>query len=629
MAKRHQFGEELEKQVTDIVSGEVVAGGQNQQQEIDDFQAVIDLFDAIRAEKDYQWMSDIFLPEFPAHMLTQSSIDVAQYFQTRDFCEVYIQDESPEALDAAEATKELLNRTLNRRDLYHYAKFVRAKNINHFKGSVILECCWEQEVKTEPAFNEADNDYVYDETGEVVTITDVFKDQFNYDVLDPRNVFMDSRYCYTLQDKDFVIIRHNKTLNRLKRDAARYGYFNLDILKESLKPEQKTEAELATEDKSDPKQRPANKVSEPFDIYKRYGKFWITEDGKPGLDKDGEPLDKATLEEVVMSVARAGNKNILIQFHRQPYKDANDIPFRPIIRGLCYIHPTNDNGVGDGKYARELQVALNDTFNLSNDRTRLATLPTVKVKKNVLEDTDSIYWEPGHPMEVNDKDDITEFKIQDNIEGALAQMTLLKGAMQEVDSIYPTTMGSMPDKTSVTATAVMGASQHSTQRTNYKSMTFEYTALVELYWMIQQMTWQFAKPETGEKLMGQKVVNFNPTFDYFYKPLSQSIETDESKALKVQRWTTILGYIAQMQHPDAPKLFNYIMMRICELQGDEFVNFAVGFLSPQFPLVQDQQGDQATAGGAVGGSSNQYGIDMGNSQGMTREVSNQRGSMGY
>ena len=626
MAKR-KFNEDLEKFVTDIVDEEYTIGQQNQQQEIDEFQAVIDLFDAIRAEKDYEWMSDIFIPEFPAHMLTQSSIDVAQYFQTRDFVECYVQDERTEALDAADATKELINRTLNRRDLYHYQKFVRSKTINHFKGSVILECCWEQDAKTVPL--QQGDDFVYDETGELVQMEEVTRDQFNYDVLDPRNVFMDSKYVYTLQDKDWIIIRHNKSLHELRRDAARMGYFNLDVLKEILKPETKTEAEAATEDASNPKQRPVNKVSEPFDIYKRYGKFWITDDGKPGLDKEGEPLEKAALAEVVMSIAKAGSKSVLIQFHRQPYKDAFENPYRPIIRGLCYIHPTNDNGVGDGKYTRELQVALNDTFNLSNDRTRLATLPTMKVKKNILEDTDSIFFEPGHPMEVQDKDDITEFKIQDNIEGALAQMTLIKGAMQEVDSIYPTTMGSLPDKTSTTATAIMGAQQQTTQRSAYKSLTFEYTALVELYWMIQQMTWQFAKPETGEHLMGEKVVNFDPRLDYFYKPLSQSIESEESKGIKVQRWTTILSYVAQMQHPDAPKLFNYITMRICELMGDEYANFAVAMLNPKQPLVQEQSADQAAVSGAVSGPSNQFGIDMGNTQGRTRQGANERGAMGY
>ena len=38
----------------------------------------------------------------------------------QDFVEVYLEDEGPESKKAADAAKELINRTLNRRNLYHY-----------------------------------------------------------------------------------------------------------------------------------------------------------------------------------------------------------------------------------------------------------------------------------------------------------------------------------------------------------------------------------------------------------------------------------------------------------------------------------------------------------------------------
>ena len=589
MAKKHKFSEDIEQVIAQIVlEKEYQVAQTNKVPENSDFESYIDLFDAERTEKEYDWMSDISIPEFSSHMLTQSSIDVSQYFQTRDFVETYIQDDSEEAIDAADAEEELINRTLNQKHLNHYQKFVRAKNINHLLGHVDLHCWWEQGYGI---------------------------DRFNYEVLDPRNVFTDNRYTYSMQEKDWVTIRAEKSLQWLKDHADQFGYFNLDLL-EDIKPSTDTDTKKETLDRdSGGTQSYLNLVSETYDVITRYGLFWIMPNGKPGVDKNGEVKKGAELKETVITYAMAASSHVLIGFHEQPYEDAYGNKFKPVIRGLCYIHPTRDGGVGDAKYAKELQIAIDDTFNMGTDRTRLATMPTLKVKKYIVEDTDSLYFEPGHPMEVNDKDDITELKIEDNIQGAMLQMGILTGKMQQTTSIYPTTMGDIPGG-DPTATAVAGAEQRSARRTNYKSQTFEYTCLTELYWMIGQMTWQFAKPGTGDMLMGDKQFNFDPTLDYFYKPLSQSIETEERKDRKITQISTLLGYVMQMSHPDAPKIFNYYVVKIAELMGDEYSAVLDALLNPQTPLQPPEQGQgqgMALSGqpGAQEGPSNQYGIQQG------------------
>ena len=63
----------------------------------------------------------------------------------------------------------------------------------------------------------------------------------------------------------------------------------------------------------------------------------------------------------------------------------------------------------------------------------------------------------------------------------------------------------------------------------------ENTFDIELYNFILQMTYQFAKPTTGLKLMGEKVYDFDITRGYWFKPLSQSIETEYSKGAKLQK----------------------------------------------------------------------------------------------
>lgn len=602
MPKR-QFDEETENQLSKIVvDNEYITAKTNQENDKADFEHYIDLFDAERNAKEYDWMSDIFIPEFPSHMLTQSSIDVSQYFQTRDFVEVYIEDESPETLASAESTKELVNRTLNRRDLHHYMKFVRAKNINHLGGHVDAHCWWEQDIEE---FTEID-DFGNETTQQVV-----HKDQFNYEILDPRNVFTDSAYHYSMQDREFVIIRFERTLHKLKREALTHNYFNLHLLEEggvsSDTEKTETHRETVEADSGTNKEHPKNKMGKRFDILKRFGEFWIMKNGKPGINDDGEVKAGAVLEEMIMTFAVSGSTKTLIGFHPTPNIDVIGKPFKPLIRGLCYIHPTQDAGVGDGKYASELQVGINDTFNVSADRTMLATIPTMKGKKYVTEDTDSIFIQPGHLMDLESPDDIQELEISDDVSGAMNQIGVLTGKMQQTTAIYPSTMGDV-GPASTTATAIAGSEARTNQRTNYKSMTFEYTFLTELYWMIQQMTWRFAKPETGVQLMGKKVFDFDPSLNYTYKPLSQSVETAHSKNMKIQTWNQMLGYLVPLVEtkPSVINAINYIILQIAKLQGDEMTNFANIFLGNEPPTggQQTQQPGQTEGGG----QSNQFAI---------------------
>jgi len=156
-------------------------------------------------------------------------------------------------------------------------------------------------------------------------------------------------------------------------------------------------------------------------------------------------------------------------------------------------------------------------------------------------------------------------------------------------------------------------------RTNYKSLTFENTALIDLYWMIQQMTWRFAKPETGLKLMGDKIYDFNPTKDYYYKPVSASIESEQSKIMKRKEWATVLGYVSQLQHPNAVKLVNYILSEIAKLMGDEYANFANKLLDESIPIEQGGGGGGQQTNPAMPAVSNQNLLPMSTSEVATRE----------
>jgi hypothetical protein len=279
---------------------------------------------------------------------------------------------------------------------------------------------------------------------------------------------------------------------------------------------------------------------------------------------------------------------------------------------------TEDGGAGDGKYTKELQIGIDDTFNVSQDRVMLATLPTLKTNKHDIEDNSTIYIEPGHNMELNDPNNVQELQISDNILGALQQIDMLTKKMQQVDSIQPPSMGDA-GIASTTATAFAGAHRATGERSNYKALTFENTFLTELYWMIQQMTYQYATEDTAYKLMGEKMYDFNPGLDYFYKPLSQSIEPEYSKMAKRKDWATIIGYISNM--PPNPKTFallNYMIGEYIKLMGDEYQNVRTKLLDESAP-IESGGGSTASQGGMP--MSNQNMIPMSGAEQTTRGIS--------
>ena len=619
------INETLAKQIYD---NEVLVAQSNQQPSDDDYESYLGIIDNVRDEKDYEWQSDIRVPYGVQLHLAQSAIDVGQYFGTRDFVEVKINDPSPEARNAAEATKELINRTLNQRDLYHYLKFVRSKGICNLVGKVYLKCWWEkvlEERQTGTTLRQEQLDVDINgrqltEEWQVPAIRTIREpviepvaviDRFNYDVWDQRNIFTSTEYVYSLQQKEWIIFRSESTFSEIEDMAEENGYFGLDDLGEP--PDiTDTKQESYQEDNLKDNQ---SKAESPYDIYERYGKYWIkeTKDGiEPGISETGEVLDDALYEEAVITFVKGCGQTKLIGLKRTDYIDALGIPYKPCIRGLCYIHPENDDGMGDGQNIRELQTATDDTFNASQDRVILATFPTLKVTKQSLNENSTVYIEPGHSIELNDINDLQEFRVTDNIGGALNQLQYLDNVGRQASAMNETTTGGVPSIASTTATAVSAATQSSNTRLNYKSLSYENTALLELYWMIQQMTYRFATDRTGFELMGDKLYNFDPSLNYYFTPLSQSIEPESSKAAKLNTWTQLYQITAQTQNPSTAKRMNQIYGEIVKLMGDEYENVIP--LDENAPVQQG--GQQASVEGMP--MSNQYGMTQSPEEAMAR-----------
>ncbi|OHB71863.1 MAG: hypothetical protein A2W23_06340 [Planctomycetes bacterium RBG_16_43_13] len=641
MEGEHKYDINVENYLaTLIVDGEYKTSNSNKSQENNDFDASIDMLECIRSEKNTSWMSDIFLPEFPSILMTAAGGWANQYFKTRDFIEVKLEGDNPKDIVKARGAKKLINKTLNQKDIFHYHKYIRGRLINALAGQVYAVCWWEQEVKQ--VITGYQPSYSQDEFGNLITPPKpiygekIVRDRFNYEIVDPRNVFTTNEYSYSIQEKNAVIIRSEKTYEDLLAKADANNYINLDVVKELLKGNgsaQETQTSQETYNKDDKKQKDSKPVSKQFDVLERFGKMWckVTE-----RDENGEPVsvepaydtlnmlaDNAELLETIITFVVIGTTRVMVRFQLCPYKDAKGSHYRPVIRGWCYIHPTKDSGLSDGKYLRELQIALNDTFNLSNDRVKLATMPTLIGRKYALEDNQTIYFEPEHVMEVEDPlSDLRELSIKDDISGALNQMAMLKNSMHQISAKFPTTMGDVPENSSTTATAVVGADNRANLRDNFTDLTFEYTFLIDLYQMILNMSYQYMRPETALQVMGEDAYEFDPEADYSYTPLSQNIESDYSKYKTLSLLDQFIGRVSNIPNPSTPKLLNYLLSKAFELFGDRFPEYKEHLLDEKYMPPEaggKTMGNQPTNMGNQP-TSNQSGTPMSNMEQYTRGI---------
>jgi hypothetical protein len=564
-----KYGAAVEAWLSTIVGQEYETAKSNNDMEYAEFENLIDLLDGIRPEKNFSWQSDIHIPLFSSHLLSDASAWM-QYFASRDFCNVYLEGLDPEDRLKSAATKTCINKTLNMPGINHFQKYVRGRMLSWLFGQQYALCYWEFKskkvmekqppiIKVVPEYNQLSDQVVMRQI-EIPQpdkeIEHVIYDRFNYESIDPRNVYTDYSYSYSIQEKSWVIIRTETTLSKLEADAERCGYFNLDVVKEALITNTETETGKETYN-ADGFKSPFGLTPEtPFDLLQRFGKMWtIVEErdaqdtpikGKPGYSETGDVLETAEMIETITTYAMIKGRKILIRFQPTPNIDSKGEPFKPIVRGWCYIHPTKDTGLSDGKNIREINVAIDDTFNVSQMRVMLATLPVFKGRKAAMEDNPTVYIEPEHIIELEDPDrDLKELVVRDNIMGALQQISMLDGWASKVDAVYSPQMGGMPAKTSVTAMASATGEAHANARQGFKSLTHEYTFLCDFYWQILQMTHRFARTDTAVKLMGKDLAyHFDPNGDYTYIPLSQSLEAEHTKAQKISNYDQMTGRLS-------------------------------------------------------------------------------------
>lgn len=628
------INKDLQKIIAEGIIADYKVGKQNNDLDSADYEAYLDMYDCVRSEREYEWNSNVYIPEFLSQELIQASIEAATRHASRDYVNVYLASNQPEKKKAAEAERELINRTLNLRHLHFFQKDMRAISIKNLAGDVYLRCWWEQEIDYEPVIKTEIRPTGLDIDGNPMGISpeqepdfeevqvpslkeNVQVDRFNFDVMDRRNVFTSNEYTYSLQEKAWVMVRFDTNIHQLQSQKKAMGYFNLNKIFKLGKDGHitgETETKTETSDKSDVKQESSGSPLKNFMVLEWHGHDWVKVkrdkfgkilDISVGVKNDGEVKNNAEYMRIIKSVAVVGNEEILIRYQVNPYKDARGRQYLPIIRGLCYVHPVRDNGFGDGKGSEDLQAAINDNFNIGQDRVRMAAVPMFKATGASLEfNRDNYVVSPGALWEMNNINDVQEIQISDNIVGTINQNAMLVDALQKKNASNDAVQGQLPPA-STKATVAAIANNRTDTRTNYKNITYENTALVDLYWMISQMTAQFARAQTYEELLGDKVLDFDPSVNYSYKTVTEAIESEYSRASKIGMLTQLYGMTVNIQNPNTAARLNAIYTKIVKAMGDEAEDALGGLLDEDFtPPEQGGNGQSPQQGGMVAQNQN-------------------------
>ena len=641
------FNEDVQQQLLKVLEDELTVAKRNTDISTKDFDEYYNMVHCLRVGKENDWESDIYLPEFVSRLLTDIGNFVAQYFSSDDYVETSKYSDDPADVAEAKASKRLLNYILNKNDSYYYHKLVRLLMFVRPTGCGYIKGGYKQKTETRYIGMRMKSEYMKDEMGNVLDEAgEIYTDSFTqqpsfteveesiyedvvvydgptFDVYPNQYVHVSPEYTYSLRDKRYVIFETERTLDELKDSADLCGYFNLHLL-EKLQSDTKVHAEKTYN--KDQKELPPDPVSPPFVIYERWGLFPAIVErneygkiiaGKPGINKTGEIEDKAENVECIVSFiempASGESSKVyeMIRFQPSPHTK------RPMVRFSCYIDALTDEGFGDGEITRELQIATNDMYNLSNYRTKLATTPAFKGKR-FSGIPSKITITPEEVIELENMDDLQEVNIKDDIQGTVMHLATLSSRMDYVMATSPMTMGMAPDNRE-TATVGSIMDQRASIRIGMKSMTLEKVGFTEFYDMLLALCGDFMLPQTLQKIMGDDAKYYNPDREDQFKPVSQAIETEESKKFKIKMWDQLLGRVVAFPNPKTPLVINYIMGQVLDLMGGDFKHFK------QFMFEEDvktnflyilatggsmQQGSTPNIPGGPNPQTNQTGLPM-------------------
>lgn len=582
--------ESIQKALLGHLTTELDIAKKNNEKVNENFKTVYNMIHSIRNRKPNDWESDISLPEFLTRLITKIGGFATQYFSSTDYVENDLDSDDPKDIAEAKAAKKLLNTLLKDPDAYYYHKIIRLINFCFACNHGIIKGGYSQRVdqvvshmnqKSEIAVDPMTGEYMaedgmpfrdptvqrakFNTREEPVYKDSILIDKPIFDVYPNQNVYESPEYCYSMNDKEYVIFETEKTLSKLRAEASEMGYFNLDFLEEEVPEGQRGEKTYNKDGILKEQPQPPEKT---FMIYERWGAYPTKEvNGKyvPAIDAQGKFEVGSENVECIQHYVQNREKDAprhIIGFRKSKHTR------RPMVKFLCYVDMVDDNGIGDGEINREIQIAIDDNFNIGAYRTQMAAMPSFKGKKfsGVPE---KVKTGPQNVTMLENLADLEQWIIQDNPQGTGYQHNLLASRMDFAMATSPQTMG-MPAERAETATVGAITNQRQNIRSGMVNMNLNFIGFNEFYRMLLTLCNDFMLPETLDELIGKEdAMAYNPKRKDKFRPTSQALENDESKQFNIKTLQGLWGMTAPIQNPNTPKVLNMIWAGIVDLMGTQ------------------------------------------------------------
>jgi hypothetical protein len=237
------FSDIIQKALLDHLTTEIGIAKRNNEKVNENFKTYYNMIHSVRNRKPNDWESDISLPEFLSRLLSQIGIFGTQYFSSTDYVETDLDSDDPKDVAESKAAKKLLNVLLKDPDTFYYHKIIRLITFVFACGYGIIKGGYKQKVnkvfshmeqKSEIAVDPISGEYLaedgtfyrdpmrqrvkFNTTESPVDRDEIETDGPFFDVYPNQNVYQSPEYCYTLNDKEYVIFETEKTLSQLKAE---------------------------------------------------------------------------------------------------------------------------------------------------------------------------------------------------------------------------------------------------------------------------------------------------------------------------------------------------------------------------------------------------------------------------
>ncbi|PLR84652.1 hypothetical protein CVD25_01050 [Bacillus canaveralius] len=288
---------------------------------------------------------------------------------------------------------------------------------------------------------------------------------------------------------------------------------------------------------------------------------------------------------------------------------------KPYVKDVYTEVPGEFYGMGVVEIMEDLQDELNTERNMRIDYRAFSLRRMFKVRRGSDISRSELKWRPGGIINVDNMDDVQEFKVEAGIGASFGQEDMIKQDMKDASGAHDVVMGTA--NTSETATTTMTKDNNASVRFKHIISSIENRLLTGIARHIIQLNQQFIDDEKILRVAGQNGddwVTISPEEiqgEFDLVPMGTSVEPLANKEAFKQRmielYNVIAGDAMMIQFPDKRRNLLKKVLEAFDIKDTETLLPSDEELFPPTPTVNsevDPVTGQPIVSPAAGGGAN-------------------------